>query len=85
MARLNQILAEVAAARPRTTRLIDFAGWLGDRSQDRTLRADGTHFYGPQFEQLSAEWFGAELDRTWREWWQANRATAAEPGPTAGR
>ena len=85
MARFNQILAEVAAARPATSRLVDFAGWLGNRSQDRTLRADGTHFYGPAFEQLSAEWFGAELERTWQEWWKANRSPGTTGRTTPGR
>ena len=85
MARFNEILAEVAASRPATSRLIDFAGWLGDRSQDRSLRADGTHFYGPEFERVSDEWFGAELERTWQAWWTANRAPGASGTPTAGR
>ncbi len=85
MARFNQILAEVAASRPQTTRLIDFAGWLGDRSQDRSLRADGTHFYGPEFEEISKEWFGDELQRTWQAWWAANRAPGAGGSATAGR
>ena len=78
MARFNQILAEVAAARPDTVRLIDFAGWLGDRSEDRSLRADGAHFYGPEFQQLTDEWFGPELERTWQEWWNVTRKPALE-------
>ncbi len=74
MARYNQILTEVQAARPDTSRVIDFAGWLGDRSQDRTLRQDGSHFYGPEFHQLSQEWFGPELERIWQDWWLTERA-----------
>jgi peptidoglycan/LPS O-acetylase OafA/YrhL len=73
MARFNEILAEVAAQRPDTARLIDFAGWLGPRSEDRSLRADGTHFYGPEFQQLSDEWVGPEIERIWREWWLETR------------
>jgi peptidoglycan/LPS O-acetylase OafA/YrhL len=83
MARFNQILAEVAAARPDTTRLVDFAGWLGPRSEDRTLRADGTHFYGTEFQQLSDQWVGPEIERQFQEWWRANRAPAPAVAPGA--
>ncbi|UDY36238.1 acyltransferase family protein [Dermatobacter hominis] len=89
MARFNQILGEVAAARPDATRIIDLAGWMGDRAEDPSLRADGTHFYGPEFERVSDEWFGPELERIWKDWWRTYRApgatggaTSTEPAPT---
>jgi peptidoglycan/LPS O-acetylase OafA/YrhL len=71
--RLNQLLAEVAAERPDTVRLVDFAGWLGDRSQDRNLRQDGIHIKGAEFEQVSAEWFGPAVINAWEEWWRTHR------------
>ncbi len=79
MARFNEILEEVAAARPDTARVIDLAGYLGERSQDRSMRPDGTHFSTENFRQMSEEWFGPELERIWKEWWLAERAPGA-PG-----
>jgi peptidoglycan/LPS O-acetylase OafA/YrhL len=87
MARFNEILGEVAMARPDQTEILDLAGWMGDRSQDPSLRADGTHFYEPEFRQLTDEWFGPELERIWKDWWLAHRApdeaagTPADAGP----
>jgi peptidoglycan/LPS O-acetylase OafA/YrhL len=83
MARYNEILAEVAAERPDTARVIDLAGWMGDRWDDRTLRPDGTHFLGPTFQQVSGEWFGPELDRIWQAWWETHRAPGAATGTAA--
>ena len=77
MDRFNQILAEAAALRPHTSRLIDLAGWMGDKSQDRTLRADGTHFKPPEFEQISDQWFGNEVVATWQGWWTTERGPGA--------
>ncbi len=82
MDRFNEILREVAAARPDTVQVIDLAGYLGDRSQDRSLRPDGTHFQTETFHQLSGEWFGPELNRIWHDWWMTHRAPGT-PGATA--
>jgi hypothetical protein len=65
-------MREVAAQRPDTTAVLEFADWLGPRSQDPTLRADGAHFYPEEFRQLSAEWVGPELERLWQEHWRAH-------------
>jgi peptidoglycan/LPS O-acetylase OafA/YrhL len=72
MARYNELMREVAAQRPDTTAVLEFADWLGPRSQDPTLRADGAHFYPEEFRQLSAEWVGPELERLWQEHWRAH-------------
>lgn len=77
MARYNQLLAQVAAERPDTARVIDLATWMGQRWDDRAMRPDGTHFLGPTFQQVSGEWFGPELDRIWQEWWQTHKAPGA--------
>jgi peptidoglycan/LPS O-acetylase OafA/YrhL len=81
--RLNEIFAQVAAERPDTVRLIDFAGWLGDRSQDRTLRPDGVHIQAAQFEELSKEWFGPQVLAAWDAWWKTHRAPGTAGAPTA--
>jgi len=76
-ARLHEIQREVAALRPDTVRVIDFAGWFGDRAQDRALRSDGVHVEEPEMLQIYQEWLGGETDRIWAEWWQANRSQRA--------
>jgi hypothetical protein len=82
-ARLHEIQREVAAQRPATVRVIDFAGWFGERAQDRSLRSDGVHVEEPEMLQIYQEWLGAETDRVWAEWWQANRSQRAIAAVTA--
>ena len=84
MARYNQILAEVAAERPDTVRLLDFAGWLGDRSQDKALRPDGTHFTDEAATRLTNDWIGNQILTLWNDWWQMHRAPAAAGGTGSG-
>ncbi len=84
MDRFNELLRQVAAARPDAARVVDFAGWLGDRSQDRSLRVDGTHFVEETFEPLAAEWFGPELHRTWQAWWATHHAGPPGQGLRGG-
>lgn len=69
MARLHEIQREVEALRPGSATVIEFAGWLGPRAQDRALRADGMHFTEEEFARVAEEWFGAELERLWLERW----------------
>lgn len=82
MARMNRILTEVAARRPESVRVVDLAGWLGDRSQDRALRPDGVHFSEATFRPIVDEWMGPEIERIWTEWWTRHR-TAMAAGPAA--
>ncbi|HMU81045.1 MAG TPA: hypothetical protein PKC57_12370, partial [Microthrixaceae bacterium] len=85
MSRMNRILTEVAARRPESVRVVDLAGWLGDRSQDRALRPDGVHFSEATFRPIVDEWMGPEIERIWTEWWTRHRTSAAAdpaaPGP----
>ncbi len=88
-ARFNEILAQVAAERPDTVRLLDFATWYAPRVEDRTLRADGVHIKVPEFQQLTEEWFGQAVLDQWDEWWRVHRAppptTTTVPPTTAPR
>ena len=70
MARLHEIQREVAELRPGSAAVIEFAGWLGPRAQDRVLRADGMHFTEEEFAVVTEEWFGAELERLWVQRWE---------------
>ena len=71
--RFNQLLGEVAAQRPDTVRLIDLATFVEPRVEDPALRVDGVHIGIDPFNQLSADWFGPELQRVWETWWRARR------------
>ena len=77
MERLHEIQREVAAQRPDTVRIIDFAGWFGDRAQDRSLRSDGVHVEESEMLRIYQEWMGAETARIWDEWWQSHRSARA--------
>jgi peptidoglycan/LPS O-acetylase OafA/YrhL len=76
MRRFNELLAEVAEQRPDTVRVIDLAGTLGDRSQDRRLRPDGTHFTTGSFADDVNFWFGPRVEELWQEWWRTHRQPA---------
>ena len=63
-----------------SVRVVDLAGWLGDRSQDRALRPDGVHFSEATFRPIVDEWMGPEIERIWTEWWTRHRTSvAADP------
>jgi peptidoglycan/LPS O-acetylase OafA/YrhL len=83
MERFHELQREVAALRPDTVRLIDLDGWLGDRSQDPTLRPDGVHLYESEMLRVYQDWLAAETDRVFGEWWLAHRAPAASTTTTA--
>ncbi|MCP4435503.1 MAG: acyltransferase [Actinomycetia bacterium] len=69
MARLHEIQREVAALRPDSATVLEFGDWLGARSEDRALRADGMHFTEDEFTRVAHEWFGAEVVRIWEQRW----------------
>lgn len=86
MARLHELLRQVAAERPDTARVLDFAGWFGARAEDRNLRPDGIHVSEAQMTAYYDEWMAAETDRIWTEWWRQHRgpgATTSTVPPTA--
>ena len=62
-ARLNELLAEVAASRPGTAAVLDLASALADRVEDRSLRPDGVHYDQAEFAEFTESWFMPELRR----------------------
>lgn len=82
MARLHELMRQVAAERPDTVRILDFAGWFGARAEDRSLRPDGLHISEAQMTQYYDEWMAAETDRIWTEWWREHRAPGATTSTT---
>jgi peptidoglycan/LPS O-acetylase OafA/YrhL len=79
MARLHELMRQVAAERPDTVRVLDFAGWFGARAQDPALRPDGIHISEAQMTAYYDEWVAAETDRIWTDWWREHRAPAQAP------
>jgi hypothetical protein len=68
MARLNEIMVEVAATRPRT-RVLDLAGYMASRPQgalDLAERPDGIH-WTPNSARELADWLGPQLVKVARD------------------
>lgn len=69
--RVNQIIREVVAARPATTRLIDLAAWMAPRTNDRVLRKDGAHFNFNERDYVGVEFLGPQIMRVWNDVWKS--------------
>jgi hypothetical protein len=65
MARFRQIVRDVAAGFDRV-RVVDLAGWLGSRPDERRIRPDGVHFTDATSVTV-ARWLGPELVTAFRE------------------
>jgi len=76
MDQLHRIEREVAAARPNSARLLDLAGWLGSRSEDRRLRPDGIHIPSAAVGPIANEWMAPQLNALWSSWWRARNGLA---------
>jgi len=74
MARLHQIMREVADQRPESVRVLDLQGLLAGRLQDEQLRPDGVHIPADSANQLYREQLGAETIRIWEEFWRGKVA-----------
>ena len=86
MAKWHEIEKMVAASRPGKVEVVDLAAWLGDRSQDRTLRPDGIHIPALAIQnEIAPKFLAPQLGSLWRKYWKAGRATTtttSEPSPT---
>jgi peptidoglycan/LPS O-acetylase OafA/YrhL len=69
--RLNQLIAQVVAARPATARLVDLAGWMSSQVQDTTLRADGEHYDRNPDDDVVSAFLGPAIVKEWAQWWKA--------------
>lgn len=70
MARLHQIMREVAEQRPGTARVLDLQAMLADRLQDPVLRPDGIHIPADAAYQLYRDELGAATIEIWEDFWQ---------------
>jgi hypothetical protein len=74
MAVLHQMLRDIAAERPDTTRVFDFGAWLGpERLADRAIRDDGMHIPTPVMTALWRDGLAAEVYDIYADWWQAQQ------------
>ena len=71
VARLDQIIREVVAARPDTARLVDLAAWVNPRSQDVNLRSDGIHFNIGHEDDVVRSFLGPAIVDAWDSWWRS--------------
>ena len=69
--RLNQIIGEVVAARPSTSRLVDLAAWMAPRTEDTVLRSDGSHYDVNDAHRLAAQFLGPAIRSAWDDWWRS--------------
>lgn len=62
--RYNELVADVAAARPSTVAIVDLAAWLRSTGEDQRLRPDGIHATpdeGGTAAEIGVRWFNDAL------------------------
>jgi hypothetical protein len=65
--RLNQLIREVAAARPDWVAIVDLGAWVDQRVDDKALRSDGSHFEHDRDTGV-AQVFGTGILDGWTAW-----------------
>ena len=84
MAKWHQIEKMVAASRPGKVEVMDFASWLGPRSQDRTLRPDGIHIPAIAIQnEVAPKFLAPQLESRWRKYWKSTQTTTTVPPSTS--
>lgn len=75
MLRLHEIMEEVAASRPDSTRVFDLSAWLGEqRLSDKGLRDDGMHIPAPVMTQLWTQGLAEAVYTEYAEWFASQQA-----------
>lgn len=69
MARFNELVAEVVAARPGVAHAVDLAAFVDASNDDARLRPDGVHFSSDTATEVATDWLGPELLRLHRNEW----------------
>jgi hypothetical protein len=67
--RLNQLIDDVARARPDSVRKVDLAAWMDQRISDTAIRADGSHYDLGPGDDVIRTFLGPALVATWEDWW----------------
>jgi hypothetical protein len=66
VAAYNELLDQVAAARPDSAVVVDLAGWLAETGEDARLRPDGAHFEPDTASEVVDRYLGDALLAAWR-------------------
>jgi len=66
IARVNELVREVAAAHPGTMAVVDFAAWLATTGEDQRLRPDGVHLGDAESHEVARRWLATEVVRAAR-------------------
>jgi peptidoglycan/LPS O-acetylase OafA/YrhL len=67
--RLNEIIRDVVRQRPEKAALVDLAGYVNPRVDDRSLRSDGEHFDFDGDDRIADDFLGPAIVETWQRWW----------------
>lgn len=66
IARVNELVREVAAAHPGTVAVVDLSAWLLASNDDSRLRPDGVHLGDAESREVAQRWLAAEVMRAAR-------------------
>jgi peptidoglycan/LPS O-acetylase OafA/YrhL/lysophospholipase L1-like esterase len=82
MARYNELVRELPAARPGKVEVVDLAGWVArlPAGEDERLRPDGTHFSNATSDEVADGWLAEEIVTRYRDWWTARKRVELETG-----
>jgi hypothetical protein len=80
MARLNELINQLPAARPGRVHVVDLAGWLTGTGEDERLRPDGVHFGPDESKEAATRWLGGALVDTFKQDWAARQELEARIG-----
>jgi len=69
--RLNQIIREVVAERPATTRLVDLASWMDPHIENTVFRSDGSHYDWTPQDTVANDFLGPAVVAAFDDWWKA--------------
>jgi len=88
MARFNELVNQLPAARPGKVTVVDLAGWIDTLppEEDARMRPDGVHFSTPPKGQDTSteaadEFLGAAVLDAWKKQWVSNKEAELSAGP----
>ena len=86
MARFNQLVEQLPAARPGKVAVVDLAAWVGGLTpeEDFRIRPDGVHFQAVPVDtstEVARTFLWPAILEVWTELWTANREEELSAGP----
>jgi len=69
--RLNDIMRQVVAERPSTTRLVDLAQWMEPHLEDTVMRDDGAHYFWRPENPVIRDYLGPAILSVWEDFWRS--------------